>query len=143
MLDAAALHSSTLTEHDPDAMLCIRAGYIALRRIAGFFGIPYDPDPSPDDPISITRDEYDEAYDRLAAAGVELKADRDQAWRDFVGWRVNYDQVLLGPGRPGDGPLRPLVVRPVQPLPAPGPAGTEVHGPLAGIDPVAGQTPVC
>jgi hypothetical protein len=95
VLDAAALHSSTLTEHDPDAMLCIRAGYIALRRIAGFFGIPYDDDPNPDDPISITREEYDEAYDRLARAGVELKPDRDQAWRDFVGWRVNYDQVLL------------------------------------------------
>ena len=22
-------------------------------------------------------------------------ADRDQAWRDFAGWRVNYDTVLL------------------------------------------------
>ena len=95
VLDAAALHSSTLVEHDPDAMLCLRSGYIALRRIAGFFGIPFDPDPQPDDPISVTREEYDEAYDRLAAAGVDLKADRDQAWRDFVGWRVNYDQVLL------------------------------------------------
>jgi hypothetical protein len=95
VLDAAALHSSTLVEHDPDAMLCIRSGYIALRRIAGFFGIPYDPDPQPDGPISVTREEYDEAYDRLAAAGLELKGDRDQAWRDFVGWRVNYDQVLL------------------------------------------------
>ena len=24
-----------------------------------------------------------------------LKADRDQAWRDFAGWRVNYDRVLV------------------------------------------------
>ncbi len=24
-----------------------------------------------------------------------LKPDRDQAWRDFAGWRVNYDTVLL------------------------------------------------
>jgi hypothetical protein len=95
VLDAAALHSSTLVEHDPDAMLCLRSGYIALRRIAGFFGIPYDDDPQPDDPISITREEYDEACDRLARAGVSLKDDRDQGWRDFVGWRVNYDGVLL------------------------------------------------
>ena len=29
------------------------------------------------------------------AAGVPLKADRDQAWLDFAGWRVNYDTVLL------------------------------------------------
>jgi hypothetical protein len=26
---------------------------------------------------------------------VPLKADLDQAWRDFAGWRVNYDRVLL------------------------------------------------
>jgi hypothetical protein len=24
-----------------------------------------------------------------------LVADRDQAWRDFNGWRVNYDRVLI------------------------------------------------
>ncbi|MGZ4739106.1 MAG: hypothetical protein ACXVLM_07715 [Ilumatobacteraceae bacterium] len=26
---------------------------------------------------------------------MELKRDRDQAWRDFSGWRVNYDKVLV------------------------------------------------
>jgi hypothetical protein len=26
---------------------------------------------------------------------VRVIADRDQAWRDFAGWRVNYDTVLL------------------------------------------------
>lgn len=24
-----------------------------------------------------------------------MKADRDQAWRDFAGWRVNYDKALI------------------------------------------------
>jgi hypothetical protein len=95
VLDAAALASSTLREHDADAELCIRAGYVALRRIADFFAIPYDPDPSPADPISVAREEYDAVYDRLAAAGLDLKPDRDRAWRDFAGWRVNYDVVLI------------------------------------------------
>ena len=27
--------------------------------------------------------------------GCRSKADRDQAWRDFAGWRVNYDTVLI------------------------------------------------
>ena len=31
----------------------------------------------------------------MAAAGVPLVADRDQAWRDFAGWRVNYDKPLV------------------------------------------------
>jgi hypothetical protein len=95
VLDAAALSSSTLIERDPDANICVRAGYVALRRIADFYDIPYDQDPAPDDPISVAREEYDEAYDRLAAAGMELVPDRDQGWRDFAGWRVNYDVVLI------------------------------------------------
>ena len=95
VLDAAALASSTLAEHDADAELMVRAGYLSLRRIADYFRVPYDPDPRCDDPITVARDEYDEAYERLLAAGVRLKPDRDQAWRDFVGWRVNYDTVLV------------------------------------------------
>jgi hypothetical protein len=46
-------------------------------------------------PISIDRREYDQVCRELAQAGVPLKPDLDQAWRDFAGWRVNYDQVLL------------------------------------------------
>jgi hypothetical protein len=60
-----------------------------------FFGIPYDSDPKPDDPISIDRSEFDEVAAQLEAGGVPLKADLDQAWREFAGWRVNYDSVLL------------------------------------------------
>ena len=34
--------------------------------------------------------------DAIEADGVVLVHDRDQAWRDFAGWRVNYDSALLG-----------------------------------------------
>ena len=96
VLDGASFTVSTIDQPaGPDPQLCIRAGFLALRRIAAQFGIGFDPDPAPDDPISVTREEYDQVYDRLAELGVPLKADRDQAWRDFAGWRVNYDQVLL------------------------------------------------
>jgi hypothetical protein len=96
VLDCAALYSSTLdVPPNPPAELCIRAGYLALRTIADFYLLRYDPDPEPTDPISITRQEFDEAYDRLQAYGVPLKPDRDQCWRDFAGWRVNYDTVLI------------------------------------------------
>lgn len=96
ILDAASLYASTVdAPRSPEAELCIRAGFVALRRICDFFGIPYDDDPAPTDPISISRGEFDEVYDRLADAGIPLKPDRDQAWRDYAGWRVNYDTVLL------------------------------------------------
>jgi len=97
VLDAAALSASTIDHApDPDAELCIRAGFLTLRRIAGFFGIPYDPDPRPDDPISIRREEFDAVCEQLEAGGVPVRTDREKAWRDFAGWRVNYDKVLLG-----------------------------------------------
>jgi len=96
VLDTAALVNSTVDiPREPRADLCIRAGYLALRSIADFFEVAYNPHPSPDDPVSITRQEFDEVYDRLAGQGIPLKPDRTQAWRDFCGWRVNYDAVLL------------------------------------------------
>lgn len=97
VLDAAALRASTLDlPRSAPAELCLRVGYLALRHIADFFLIAYDRDPSPADPISVTRDEFDGVYDRLAANGVPVRADRERAWRDFAGWRVNYDRVLIG-----------------------------------------------
>ena len=97
VLDTAALRTSVLRlPANARAQLCIRAGYLSLRRIAGYFAIPYDPDPSPDDPISIDRSEFDAAYDELASFGVPVRPDRESAWRDYRGWRVNYDAVLIG-----------------------------------------------
>lgn len=82
VLDTASLRASSLDlPRDAQAELCIRSGYIAMRRIADFFAIPYDPDPKATDPISITRKEFDSAFSRLAARGVPMKQDRDQAWR--------------------------------------------------------------
>lgn len=96
VLDAAALSLSTLdTPHDFQADLCLRAGYLALRHIADFFKVPYNPNPRAGDPISITREEFNQVYDQLAAQDLPVKYNQDQAWRDFAGWRVNYDQVLL------------------------------------------------
>ena len=96
ILDAASLMRSTIdVPRDAQADLCIRAGYLALRRIADFFQIEYNARPQPDDPISLSRAEFDAAYDELARDGVPLIADRDAAWRHFAGWRVNYDAVLL------------------------------------------------
>jgi len=95
MMDAAAIvRSSVAIEGDVQGDLMIRAGYLALRRIALYFKIPFDAHPSPNDATSIDRARFDEALAVMEQAGVPLVADRDQAWRDFNGWRVNYDTVL-------------------------------------------------
>jgi len=96
VLDGAALLLSVVEiDDEPRAALCLRSGFLALRNVADFYDITYDADPKPDDPISITRAEFDSALARLAEGEVPLKADVEQAWRDFAGWRVNYDTVLL------------------------------------------------
>jgi hypothetical protein len=95
VIDAAALMRSVVdVPPDVQADLMIRAGYIALRRVGEFFKIQYDPHPLPTDPTSIDRARFEQAVDVLAASGVPVIADRDQAWQDFNGWRVNYDAVL-------------------------------------------------
>jgi fumarate reductase subunit D len=100
MLDAASLYvSSVNVPRTPEAEYLIRSGYLCLTHIAAFFHLPVDLDPLPTDPISITREEYDEAWERLDAAGIPMKPDRDQGWRDYAGWRVNYDKALVGLAR--------------------------------------------
>ena len=97
VLDTAALHNAVVDlPHDPRADILLRSGFLCLRRIAASFEIHYDDDPRPDDPISVSRDEFDEVCAELGEAGVPLVADLDQGWRDFAGWRVNYDAVLGG-----------------------------------------------
>ncbi len=43
----------------------------------------------------MTRVEFEAVLDQLSQAGLPVKQDRQQAWNDFAGWRVNYDRVLL------------------------------------------------
>jgi hypothetical protein len=101
ILDGASLYVSSVDvgTRTPEPEYMIRSGYLCLRHIADFFGLPVDHDPRPDDPISVTRQEFDGAFERLVAAGVPMKPDRDRAWRDFAGWRVNYDAALIGLAR--------------------------------------------
>ncbi len=97
VLDTAALSLAALElPPEPQAALTIRSGYLTLRAIASFYNLSFDAEPRPNDPISVTRAEFDAMLDELAAEGVPLKSDRERAWRAFAGWRVNYDTPLVG-----------------------------------------------
>jgi len=98
LLDMASLVASTLDlPRDAYAEVTIRSGYLALRQIADLFNLPYDPNPQPGAPVSISREQFDRGCAVLLEAGIKVKSDREGAWKDFTGWRVNYD-----------GPLREL-----------------------------------
>lgn len=124
-LDAAALFDSVVDRpRQPSSNIMIRAGYLALRRICDVFGIEYDDDPQPGDPIAITKEEFMAACAELQEAGVPLCSDLEQAWLDFAGWRVNYDtpllrlaEILMAPTAPWSSdrssplPKRPVIRR--------------------------------
>jgi hypothetical protein len=136
IMDTAALTRAVIDiPMDVQADLTIRAGYLAIRRIADVFGIQYDPNPAPTDHISIERAQFDRACEVLASAGVPLKADRDQAWRDFNGWRVNYDaglrgleRLTLAPASWWDGPMESAYATDEPASPDPPPAPRSLQG---------------
>lgn len=81
---------------DVEALLCLRAGYLCLRRISDVFAITYNENARyPDDQISITKEEFLAACAQLSESGVPLKSDLDRGWIAYAGWRVNYDRPLL------------------------------------------------
>jgi hypothetical protein len=96
VLDTAAITVAALDlPRGPQAQVTIRGGSLALNAIAGFFGVPIQANPDPNHPISIYREEFELLLDRLAEDGLPVRKDRDEAWRAFAGWRVNYDEALL------------------------------------------------
>jgi hypothetical protein len=96
VLDTAAIVSSTLDRpYNATCDVTIRSGFLCLRRIADSFQIPYNPDPKPTDPTTISRRDFDLLCAELRALDVPLKPDLDLAWVAFNGWRVNYDEALV------------------------------------------------
>jgi hypothetical protein len=68
-------------------------GYLCLREIATVAGIPFDPDPFPEDPIELQFEEFHGACDKLIESGFEIERTVEEAWPHFRGWRVNYEAV--------------------------------------------------
>jgi hypothetical protein len=94
VLDAAALHLALnpLTA-PPEARALLRMGYVTLRELASDEGLAFNPDPLPEDPILLTREEFDHAIAHLEKAGWRPERSADEAWTHFRGWRVNYEQA--------------------------------------------------
>jgi hypothetical protein len=106
VMDAAAIHLAVTPSSPPktSARLCLRMGFTALNQIAETMRVPYDRDPDPDQPISVTRAEFGEAMAMLRGIGYPIERTDDEAWAHFRGWRVNYDRAALGIARAVDAP---------------------------------------
>ena len=124
VLDSAAFLAAAVDKpREPQAELCIRAGYLALQRIAEFFNVPYDANPTfPDSPISITRWEFGRS---LARAGRRRRSAQSGPRAGVAGFLPAGASITTGrsspsapsswpPTRPGP----PIARWPIPPSPA-------------------------
>jgi hypothetical protein len=122
VLDSAAMYLALSPKAAPTvpARLCLRGGFECLTRIAQAMGCDVPSMPHPAAGITVTYEEFLQGVDRLREVNFNLERDPAEAWPDFVGWRVNYEQAAFAIAAAIDavpaywsGPRR----RAVQPIP--------------------------
>jgi hypothetical protein len=95
VLDSAALFLSLSPKAAPEipARLCLRSGWNCFNRIARAMGFDIPLEADPDAGISLTYGEFLDAVERMREVDFPIEREPAQAWPDFVGWRVNYEQA--------------------------------------------------
>ena len=95
VMDSAALYLSLSPEAAPSvpARLCLRSGFQCLDEIAGAMRLKVPESVDPDAGISLTYAEFLDAVQRMRDVNFPLERTAEEAWPDFVGWRVNYEQA--------------------------------------------------
>ncbi len=124
VLDSAALYLALSPKAAPSvpARLCLRSGFLCFGEVARAMGasIPEMADPSRG--ISVSYDDFLGAIDRMREVNFPIERDPAEAWPDFVGWRVNYEQAAYavalaldvvparwsGPRRHPSAPIPPI-----------------------------------
>ncbi len=93
VLDAAALYLALLPNASGliQARLCLRGGFTCFGNIARALRIPIPEDADPSDGISLSYEDFLEAIERLRRVDFPVERSVEDAWKDFLGWRVNYE----------------------------------------------------
>jgi hypothetical protein len=98
VLDSAALILVLSPKSAPvvPARLCLRSGFLCFGQIARAMGIEVPDEPDPDRGITLTYPEFLDAINRMREVKFPIEREPEEAWPDFVGWRVNYEQAAYG-----------------------------------------------
>ena len=85
VMDAAALHVAfNPSQNVGEIRMALRSGYVTLREIARTERVPYNPDPSPNDPIQLTYEEFLYSM-RLEGSGIQLRTHAEGGVAAFPG----------------------------------------------------------
>jgi hypothetical protein len=106
ILDSAALFLALSPKTAPvvPARLCLRSGFQCFNRIAQAMGIEVPDEPDPDAGISLTYEEFLDAIGEMRKVDFPIERDPAEAWPDFAGWRVNYEQAAYALAAAVDAP---------------------------------------
>jgi hypothetical protein len=81
------------------ARLCLRSGFLCLRDVGRAMGFQIPEEPDPREGISLSYEEFLDAIERLGRVNFPIKRKPEEAWPDFVGWRLNYEQAAYAIAR--------------------------------------------
>jgi len=97
VLDSAALMLSLNPSTAPvlPARLCLWAGFICFQDVARAMGFDVPANPDPSQGISISYEDFLQAIAQMELVDFPIERDPAEAWPDFVGWRVNYEQAAF------------------------------------------------
>jgi hypothetical protein len=95
VMDSAAMYLALSPKAAPvvPARLCLRSGLECFSRIARAMGFDIPEEADPDGQITLTYEEFVAAVERLKEVDFPLERDPADAWPDFVGWRLNYEEA--------------------------------------------------
>ena len=106
VLDAAALYLALLPSASGliQARLCLRGGFTCLANIARAVGIAIPLDADPKAGISLSYEDFVEAIERLRKVDFPVERPVEDVWKDFLGWRVNYEAAAYALAWATDAP---------------------------------------
>ena len=123
VLDSAALYLALSPKAAPvvPARLCLRSGFLCFGQIARAMGIEIPEEQGGDPHIGLTYEEFLDGIATMSKVDFPIERDPAEAWPDFAGWRVTYEQAAYavaaavdavpalwsGPRRHHDAPIPP------------------------------------
>src|SRR5215468_8763252 len=95
VLDSAALILTLSPGAAPvvPARLCLRSGFLCFRQVAQAMGIDLPDEPDPNGQIGLSYQEFLDAVERMRRVDFPIERQPAEAWPEFVGWRLNYEQA--------------------------------------------------
>jgi hypothetical protein len=95
VLDSAALYLALSPAGAPTvpARLCLRSGFLCFEQVGRAMRLNFPEEPDPAAGISLSYEQFLDAIAVLRKVDFPIEREPAEAWPDFVGWRVNYEQA--------------------------------------------------